>query len=416
MKKSQLRQIIKEAYGSLKEGEDYFDHYKDDLIFTVANLDVARDLYKKAYKYGFVSDHYFDNDIRYGNTTGSDIIVFPASVNDLPNSAGKLIKIIGKEPITIEGWEDIVTESVNEMHDRQLPDVEQWEDDKKTTMKRSELKEFIKEAYLKSLREEDDEGIDDVEDDFEAEPAVAQDGESKNQESAPRKRINFENRELEMLVDVNKNATKKGIKIQFLSDDELSKEERAKLVSSLQTYLDEGLAKFVKGAKLNVDSDQDVPNKDKTVGFTIKIGDVFGLVSKVFANRGDDEEEAGGEEDFEAETEEAPEEELQELRKHIRGFLKESFRDENLKSSEYVPYHFDDEEGKALWYKFADVYDNGSIFKPGDVEYSRVANISDVLQTTGMTMDELEYFSQYGDESWSVNIDKDMNIITVYTD
>ena len=115
MKKSELKELIKEAYGSLKEGEDYFDHYKDDLIFTVANLDVARDLYKKAYKYGFVSDHYFDNDIRYGNTTGSDIIVFPASVNDLPNSAGKLIKIIGKEPITIEGWEDIVTESVNEV-------------------------------------------------------------------------------------------------------------------------------------------------------------------------------------------------------------------------------------------------------------------------------------------------------------
>jgi hypothetical protein len=89
---------------------------------------------------------------------------------------------------------------------------------------------------------------------------------------------------------------------------------------------------------------------------------------------------------------------------------------ENLKSSEYVPYHFDDEEGKALWHKFADVYDNGSIFKPGDAEYSRVANIDDVLRTTGMTMDELEDFSQYGDESWSVNIDKDMNTITVYTD
>ncbi len=84
--------------------------------------------------------------------------------------------------------------------------------------------------------------------------------------------------------------------------------------------------------------------------------------------------------------------------------------------TEYVPYHFDDEYGKTLWYKFADVYDNGSIFKPGDAEYSRVANISDVLQTTGMTMDELEDFSQYGDESWSVNIDKDMNLITVYTD
>ena len=252
-------------------------------------------------------------------------------------------------------------------------------------MKKSELKKLIKESYLKSLREDDasiekainyyqqnagsismedaakkfnvsefdvimalnkgainlqEEDADDadiedeMEDEFEAEPAVAQDGESKNQESAPRKRINFENRELEMLVDVNKNATKKGIKIQFLSDDELSKEERTKLVSSLQTYLDEGLAKFVKGAKLNIDSDPDVPNKTKTVGFTIKIGDVFGLVSKVFANRGDDEEE-GGEVDFEAEeTEET--EELQELRRQIRGFLKEEQMEMSFKTFEDV--------------------------------------------------------------------------------
>jgi hypothetical protein len=211
-----------------------------------------------------------------------------------------------------------------------LRDKKSEESINENKIKRSELKKLIKESYLKSLREEDEEDDadieDEMEDEFEVEPAVAQDGESKNQESAPRKRINFENRELEMLVDVNKNATKKGIKIQFLSDEELSKEERTKLVSSLQTYLDEGLAKFVKGAKLNVDSDQDVPNKTKTVGFTIKIGDVFGLVSKVFANRGDDEEE-GGEVDFEAEeTEET--EELQELRRQIRSFLKESFRDD----------------------------------------------------------------------------------------
>ena len=200
---------------------------------------------------------------------------------------------------------------------------------KKTLTKVKNLKQ------IKSLKEEDEEDIEDIEDDFDsAEPAVAQDGESKNQESAPRKRINFENRELEMLVDVNKNATKKGIKIQFLSDDELSKEERTKLVSSLQTYLDEGLAKFVKGAKLNIDSDPDVPNKTKTVGFTIKIGDVFGLVSKVFANRGDDEEE-GGEVDFEAEeTEET--EELQELRRQIRGFLKEEQMEMSFKTFEDV--------------------------------------------------------------------------------
>ncbi len=190
------------------------------------------------------------------------------------------------------------------------------------------------EMFPISEQEDDADIEDEMGDDFETEPAVDQDGESKNQESAPRKRINFENRELEMLVDVNKNATKKGIKIQFLSDDELSKEERTKLVSSLQTYLDEGLAKFVKGAKLNVDSDQDVPNKTKTVGFTIKIGDVFGLVSKVFANRGDDEEDGEEVEAEETETEET--EELQELRKQIRGFLKEEQMEMSFKTFEDV--------------------------------------------------------------------------------
>jgi len=379
----------------LKEGEDYHDHYKNDLIFKVRDKHEAFDLYKKSYKYGFVSDHYFDNDTRYGNTTGSDIIVFPDSVNDLPNSAGKLIKIIGKEPITIEGWEDIVTESVNEagvdislgigvmdkvkelyqnkdiqglkdfrqrfdypkasmkvkklvpklisdlenkesvneMHDRQLPDVEQWEDDKKTTMKRSELKKFIKEIYLKTVEEEDkgEDDVDEFEADFDEEPAEPQGGESRAQEEAPRKRINFENRELEMLVDVNRNPTKRGVKIQFLSDDELSKEERTKLVSALQVYLDEGLAEFVKGPKLNVDSDPDVPNKTKTVGFTIKIGDIFGLVSSVFSNRGDDEEGGEGEEGFEAETEEAPEElneNISDVRKYLYDYARELYSKE----------------------------------------------------------------------------------------
>lgn len=85
-------------------------------------------------------------------------------------------------------------------------------------------------------------------------------------------------------------------------------------------------------------------------------------------------------------------------------------------NNDYIPYHYDDEKGKSLWLKFSDVYDDKNIFKPGDAEYSRVASINDVLKKAGMTMDELEEFSQYGDESWSVDIDKDQNIITVYTD
>jgi len=115
MENTRLTELIKSALkGPVKEGEDYFDHYKDDLIFKVEDKYEAVDLHDRADIYGFISDHYFDNDTRYGNDSGSDIIVFPASVNDLPNSAEKLIKIIGREPITIDGWENIKTESVNE--------------------------------------------------------------------------------------------------------------------------------------------------------------------------------------------------------------------------------------------------------------------------------------------------------------
>ena len=118
MNNDRLTELIKTTLkGLIKEGEDYFDHHPNDLIFKVEDKYEAGELHDRADLYGFVSDHYFNNDTRYGNNSGSDIIVFPSSVNDLPNSAEKLIKIIGKEPITIDGWEDIRTESVKEDKD-----------------------------------------------------------------------------------------------------------------------------------------------------------------------------------------------------------------------------------------------------------------------------------------------------------
>lgn len=300
MKKSQLRKIIREAINSM--GIDPLGYHTDQGYETEENPQDIEYWLKQ------IEGMSLDAATRHLGLKG-----LPSSMTD---------KILQHHNTDIVDTFDEFSDEENPFpSSRKSIDQLDKDDLYENTMRRSELKELVKEAYLEHLREEDDADIEDeMEDDFEAEPAVAQDGESKNQENAPRKRINFENRELEMLVDVNKNATKKGIKIQFLSDDELSKEERTKLVSSLQTYLDEGLAKFVKGAKLNIDSDQDVPNKTKTVGFTIKIGDVFGLVSKVFANRGDDEEDGEEVEAEETETEET--EELQELRRQIRGFLK----------------------------------------------------------------------------------------------
>lgn len=149
-------------------------------------------------------------------------------------------------------------------------------------MKKSELKEIIKEEYIKflKLREEDEEEEDEV----------VKDPTSDAQDAAPKETIRFEERDLDMLVDVNKNPTKKGLKIQFLSSTPFSKEERTKLVSSLQSYLDEGLSEFIKGVNINIDSDSDVPNQDTTIGFIVKIGDLFDLFSKVFQNKSKDED------------------------------------------------------------------------------------------------------------------------------
>jgi hypothetical protein len=152
-------------------------------------------------------------------------------------------------------------------------------------MKKSELKEIIREEYLKfiGLHEEDEEKEEkeDTQDDGDT---------SEAQEAAPKETITFEGRELDMLVDVNKNPTKKGLKVQFLSNTPFTTEERTKLVSSLQSYLDEGLGEYVKGININIDSDQDVPNKSTTIGYTVKIGDLFDLFSKVFQNKASQEE------------------------------------------------------------------------------------------------------------------------------
>jgi hypothetical protein len=361
MKKNQLRKLIRVEITKLNES------FQGELEIIASESDTLDTFKQKAKEYGYgdVPDDeleiIWDNidkiperpvldlgPIRSNESVNEE---FPfgygdkASINYLPQSFKALKTIKYKDKIIDSGYwtkglnneytnkntgktEDFTVEDF-QFFEKHIPsdlwitkDPGDYRMMNETKMKKSYLKDIIREAYLE-LKEEDDEGIEDDidvdEDEFDEEPPVDQDKESKTQEEAPKKRIDFEGKELEMLVDVNRNPTKKGLKIQFLSDEELSKEERAKLVTALQTYLDEGLAKFVKGVRLNIDSDPDVPNKTKTVGFTIKIGDLFGLISKVFANRGDDEET--GDEVEAEETEET--EELQEIRNFIRGFVKQ---------------------------------------------------------------------------------------------
>ena len=87
---------------------------------------------------------------------------------------------------------------------------------------------------------------------------------------------------LKMVVDVNKNPTKKGIKVQFIvpqGTDEAKKEE---ITQELKTKLNKGLADI----GLSVDTDLDVPYQN-VVGFLIRL-ESFKLFIKNILNPNSD--------------------------------------------------------------------------------------------------------------------------------
>jgi hypothetical protein len=87
---------------------------------------------------------------------------------------------------------------------------------------------------------------------------------------------------LKMVVDVNKNPTKKGIKIQFIvpqGTDEAKKEE---ITQKLKTKLNKGLADI----GLSVDTDLDVPYQN-VIGFLIRL-ESFKLFIKNILNPNSD--------------------------------------------------------------------------------------------------------------------------------
>lgn len=76
-------------------------------------------------------------------------------------------------------------------------------------------------------------------------------------------------------VDVNKNDTKKGIKVQFILPDPISGDDKAVLTQKLQSKLNTGLAPF----SLTANTDTDVPY-DNIIGFLISIQDIRLLIKK----------------------------------------------------------------------------------------------------------------------------------------
>ena len=75
-------------------------------------------------------------------------------------------------------------------------------------------------------------------------------------------------------IDVNKNPTKKGIKVQFVLPEQLEGDAKAQMTQKLQQKLSQGLSQY----NLTVNQDTDVPYSN-VIGFLIPIAD-FKLLIK----------------------------------------------------------------------------------------------------------------------------------------
>lgn len=88
-----------------------------------------------------------------------------------------------------------------------------------------------------------------------------------------------------LIVDVNKNKTKKGIKVQFELGVNTPPDQKQKLQSQLQTRLNKGLTAY----NLAVNVDNDVPYGN-IIGFTIPIDSIKMLIKNALNgidNRGE---------------------------------------------------------------------------------------------------------------------------------
>lgn len=77
--------------------------------------------------------------------------------------------------------------------------------------------------------------------------------------------------------DVNKNPTKKGIKIQLKPLTKLTDVNRNELINRIQDSLNKKLDEY----ELELDYDQDVPDKS-VIGFYIKLGDLSDFFIRAF--------------------------------------------------------------------------------------------------------------------------------------
>jgi hypothetical protein len=80
-------------------------------------------------------------------------------------------------------------------------------------------------------------------------------------------------------IDVNKNESKKGIKVQFVFPSAIMGDEKDTLTQKLQQKLNDGLKQY----KMTSQIDTDVPYEN-IIGFLIPISDIRLIVKNIFGN------------------------------------------------------------------------------------------------------------------------------------
>ena len=89
-----------------------------------------------------------------------------------------------------------------------------------------------------------------------------------------------------LVIDVNKNPSKKGIKVQFVLPETLEGDAKAAATQKIQSKLNKGLEQY----NLTVAQDTDVPYAN-VIGFLIPIADIRLLIKNALSNNGGSEEE-----------------------------------------------------------------------------------------------------------------------------
>jgi hypothetical protein len=89
---------------------------------------------------------------------------------------------------------------------------------------------------------------------------------------------------------------------------------------------------------------------------------------------------------------------------------------EVLNEDASFPYQIDDERGRELYTKYNKASENPA-WKNIDGNYELEIDLKTLLKITGMTLDELKELSDnYGDESWSIYVDKNKSTVTQTND